>query len=255
MRTPAQTVVVVTRPEGEDGPLTSQLRRLGLSVLHWPTVCHAPTESPELAAALAHVQDFDWIVFASQQAVAAVIARLPDAPPGVRVCAVGPSTARALRDAGWPTDMVPQDSSADGVVAAFASHYGAPGRVLYPASSRALPIILSGLMTLGTHITQVEAYRTLPAALDVGSARGWIRRRGVAAVTFASPSAVTELVRALGEEDFACLLDAALAAAMGRTTAAALKELGHQAVIPEYPTLESLALTTYLALQARSELG
>jgi uroporphyrinogen-III synthase len=243
--------VVVTRPEDEHGSLTSQLRRLGLKVLHWPTVSHAPTENPELARVLARVQDFDWIVFASRQAVAAVLLHLPDAPPGVRVCAVGLSTAQALREAGWPTDMVPADPSAEGVVAAFASRHGSPGRVLYPASSRALPIIAAGLTKLGTHITQVEAYRTLPAAFDVGSARGWIERRAVAAVTFASPSAVTELARALGKEDFDRLLDAAVPVVIGRTTAAALKTLGHEAVVPEQATLESLALATYAALQTR----
>jgi uroporphyrinogen-III synthase len=243
--------VVVTRPEGEQGPLSTQLRRLGLNVLLWPTVSHAPTDSPAMAEALARVQDFDWIVFASRQAVKAVLNHLPDAPPGVRICAVGPSTAQALLDGGWPVDMVPEDSSAEGVVSAFASRHGPPGRVLYPASSRALPIIAAGLNNLGTHLTQVEAYRTLPAALDVGIARDWIKRRGVAAVTFASPSAVTELARSLGSEDFDRLLDTAVPVAMGRTCAEALKALGHTAVIPEKATLECLALTTYLTLQTR----
>jgi uroporphyrinogen III methyltransferase / synthase len=244
-------VVVVTRPEGEQGPLTGQLRRLGLTVLLWPTVSYAPSASPDLAQALARVHDFDWIVFASRQAVRAVLAYLPDAPPGVRVCAVGASTAQALSDAGWPIDMVPADSSAAGVVAAYASLYGPPGRVLYPASSRALPIIAAGLTKLGTHITQVEAYQTLPAALDAGSTHEWIARRGVAAVTFASPSAVTELVRALGKEDFDGLLKAAVPVAIGRSTAAVLKDLGHESVLPEHATLESLALATYLSLQTK----
>jgi uroporphyrinogen-III synthase len=100
-------------------------------------------------------------------------------------------------------------------------------------------------------LTQVEAYRTLPGALDVAGCRVLIDCRGVAAVTFASPSAVTELARTLGREDFDRLLEAAVPVAIGATSAQALAQLGHTAKVPDQATLESLALTTYLSLQTR----
>src|SRR5204863_63379 len=77
--------------------------------------------------------------------------------------------------------------------------------------------------------TQVEAYRTEGSALDVDDCRAWIARGGVGAVTFASPSAVTELARALGVEDFERLLSGAAAVAIGRTTARELSARGHTA--------------------------
>ena len=92
-------------------------------------------------------------------------------------------------------------------------------KILFPASSRALPTIAAGLTQLGAEVTQVEAYRTEAAALDVADCREWIARAGIGAVTFASPSAVTELERALGEADFDRLLTDAIAVAIGRTTA------------------------------------
>jgi uroporphyrinogen-III synthase len=243
--------VVVTRAEGPEGPLSTQLRRLGLGVLRWPTVSHLPTERPELAEALAHVQDFDWIVFASRHAVTAVLDQVPEPPAGVLICALGASTAQALRDEGWPVDMVPEDPSAEGVVAAFASRHGPPGRVLYPASSLALSTIVAGLTRQGVQIFQVEAYRTLPAELDVASCHTLIEQRGVAAVTFASPSAVNGLACSLGREDFDRLLDVAIPVAIGTTSARALADLGYTAKVPERATLEALALTTYLSLQTR----
>ena len=54
---------------------------------------------------------------------------------------------------------------------------GAGLRVLYPASSRALPTIAAGLRQLGAEVLQVEAYRTEGAALDVAHCRDWIARR------------------------------------------------------------------------------
>jgi uroporphyrinogen-III synthase len=102
-------------------------------------------------------------------------------------------------------------------------------------------------------VTQVEAYRTETGTLDVAECRAWIERGEVGAVTFTSPSAVTELARALGERDFARLLDRAPPVAIGRTTARELAARGRSAAVAEPSTLAGLALTTFRLLQARAE--
>ena len=253
MRSPSKPVVV-TRAEGADGPLSRELKSLGLSVLLWPAVQTSSTNAESLRGALARARSFDWIVFASRHAVAAVLERLPDAPPGVRIAAVGKATAQVLRQRGWPVDLVPEEANAAALVAAFEAQWSERdrgSRVLYPASSRALPTIAAGLSQLGAQVTQVEAYRTEPAALDVAACREWIHRDGVGAVTFASPSAVTELEQALGSEDFGRLLSEAIAVTIGRTTARELTSRGRAAAVAESATLRSLALTTFHLLQTR----
>ena len=247
--------VVVTRAEGSDGPLSRELRELGLKVLTWPAVRVTPADPSALAAALAAVRSFGWIVFASRHAVAAVLERLPHAPPGVRIAAVGQATAQVLRQRGWPVHLLPDEPSAAGLIGAFAAQWSKADegvKVLYPASSRALPTISSGLTQLGARVTQVEAYRTQAAGLDVDECRAWIARGGIGAVTFASPSAVSELERALGEQDFGRLLASAAPVAIGRTTARELSARGLPATVAEAATLHSLALTTFHLLQTRS---
>lgn len=247
--------VVVTRPESVDGPLTRELQGLGLSVLLWPAVNVSASDPAPLAAALANIGSFGWIVFASRHAVAAVLERQPAAPAGVRVAAVGKATAQVLLRRGWPVDLVPDEGSAAALVTAFATQWSDADkgvRVLYPASSRALPIIAAGLTQLGAVVTQVEAYHTDAAALDVLECREWIARGTIAAVTFASPSAVTELARALGKEDFGRLVSAALPVAIGRTTARELAVRGARCAVAEVATLRSLALTTFQLLQTRT---
>ena len=250
----ASRPVVVTRAEGADGPLSRELKSLGLAVLLWPAVRVSAARLDALAAALTRVESFGWIVFASRHAVAAVLEQLPAKPRDLRVAAVGKATAQVLRQRGWPVDLVPDEASAASLIATFAAQL-APRersvRVLYPASSRALPTIAAGLTQLGADVTQVEAYRTEAAALDVAACREWIRRCGVGAVTFASPSAVTELEQALGEEDFGRLLSAAVAVAIGRTTARELTARGRAAAVADTATLHSLALTTFRLLQTR----
>jgi len=247
--------VVVTRAEGNDGPLSRELRGLGLTVLSWPAVNVARADPGALDAALAELQSYGWIVFASRHAVAAVLERLPAAPAQARIAAVGQATAQVLRQRGWPVHLVPEEASAAALIAAFAARWSeedAGVKVLYPASSRALPTIAAGLTQLGAQVTQVEAYCTQAATLDIEECRAWIARGGIGAVTFASPSAVSELARSLGESDFQRLLAGTEAVAIGRTTAAELGARGHAAVVAESATLHGLALTTLRLLQTRA---
>lgn len=247
--------VVVTRPESADGPLCRELRGFGLKVLLWPAVGVNAGDPAALTQALEAIGSFAWIVFASRHAVAAVLERLPAAPGGVRVAAVGKATAQVLRNRGWRVDLVPDEGNAGALIAAFAAQWSEKDRgmrILYPASSRALPTIAAGLGQLGAVVTQVEAYRTEPAPLDVAECRSWIARGAIGAVTFASPSAVSELERALGEQDFGRLLTSAAPIAIGRTTARELTARGLPATVAEAATLHSLALTTFNLLQTRS---
>jgi uroporphyrinogen-III synthase len=243
--------VVVTRAESRDGPLSSQLRTLGLEVLLWPAVAITAASGAALSEALARIEEFDWIVFASRVAVAAVIKSCPRLPESVRVAAIGRATAQVLRGRGFRVDLMPNEANAEALVNAFEAVGCAGARILYPASSRALPMIAQGLTQLGAEVLQVEAYRTEAAALDVSDCRAWIHREVIGAVTFASPSAVIELERALGAPDFARLLAHAAVVAIGPTTARALADRGRTAVLAESATLTGLANTTLRLLQTR----
>lgn len=243
--------VVVTRAEEPNGALSSELRALGLTVLLWPATATSPANSQALEQALERVSEFNWIVFASRHAVAAVLSRMPEQPRGVRIAAVGKATAQVLRQRGWQVDVIPDAAEAGALVTALALEIKAGTRVLYPASSRALPTLSKGLAQLGAEVTQVEAYRTERAALDVAQCRQWIERGSVGVVTFASPSAVLELEQALGKADLDRLLSAARAVAIGPTTARALAERGYVAVVSEAATLAGLAATALRALQTK----
>ena len=247
--------VVVTRAEERDGPLSTELKTLGLPVLVWAAVRVLPADTTGLDEALSRPESFDWIVFTSRHGVAAVTTRVSAPLAGVRTAAVGRATASVLRQHGWPVDLLPDEPSAAGLVAAFAASGSARGaRILYPASSRALPTLAGGLTQLGAQVTTIEAYRTAPGtALDVDDCRAWIARQGVGAVTFASPSAVVELESALGKEDFARLLGTAPAVAIGPTTARALTERGYSPTLAESATLRGLARTSLHAVRGRAK--
>lgn len=260
MTSVAHKPVVVTRDEAADGPLSTELRNLGLSVLLWPAVTTVVADTGPFLEQLNRIGEFDWIVFASRHAVAAVTRHLPSRPADLRVAAVGQATAQVLAQRGWTADLVPEEANAAALVAALATRLAGPGgipsgapgpKVLFPASSRALPTIAAGLTQLGAQVVQVEAYQTDSATLDVNECRSWIAREAVGAVTFASPSAVVELENALGKAEFEQLAAQAAVVAIGPTTARELIGRGHSPAVAQSPTLQGLAQTTYRLLQTR----
>jgi uroporphyrinogen-III synthase len=244
--------IVVTRAEGSDGPLTQLLRAAGHRVLHWQVSAVTTAADPApLRDALRRLDDYDWIVFTSVPAVEAVLRIRTDAPARTRVAAVGNATAGALRHGGWPVDLVPAKSDAQHLAAALLAQHTGARRVLFPASAEALPTLSRQLRQAGSQVDQVEAYRL--ATID-GPAQTWraaLQDGAVDAITFASPSAVTRLRAALGDDHFDKLKTLVIAA-IGETTATALRDNGIEspAVAPS-GSLAALASTTIAALAAQ----
>lgn len=242
------TRIVVTRAEPVEGPLSRELEHLGLAVLRWPVIDIVPADPAKLAQAVTSTE-FDWIVLTSRHGVEALAEVLPAPPAGAHVAAIGPATAAALRERGWPVDLA-GEAGAESLLQAFEPQELRGRRILHPTSSRALPALREGLERLGAEVVSVEAYRTVPVSLDVEACRAATARGDIGAVTFASPSAVIELEHALGSGDFQSLLASAPAVAIGPTTARELTLRGISPVVAEPHTLRGLALSCYALTRA-----
>jgi uroporphyrinogen-III synthase len=223
--------VVVTRGTGGDDALAGRLRELGAAVRELPSIVIGPPASWDaLDAALRELPRFDWAVFASANVVARTVERLdalglPRAWLALRsLAAVGPATSDRLRREVREPDLVPAEATGAAMAAALAPRVHGM-RVFVPRPAEGRPELVDGLVAAGAEVVAVEAYRTLPAPPEtLHPLAGWLERGEVDAVAFASPSAVRAVVGALG--DRASLLGRAVAAAIGPTTAEALREAG-----------------------------
>jgi len=235
--------VVVTRAEATGGPLGARLAAHGAVVLHWPVVrISSPADQEPLEKALSNLARYDWIVFSSPRAVDAITGHVDRFPDGLRVAAVGDSTAESLRAANWPVDVTPKQFGGEGLVAAFAERdvaYGAS--ILFPAGSIARSTIPDGLTGLGAQVDRVVAYETTPSSLDKRVCVEDIESGCVDAVTFASPSTVVGLQRVLERDTFGLILEQIPAVAIGPTTAEALERTGVSPAAVAHPsTLDGL---------------
>jgi len=241
--------VLVPRTRDQAGALSAVLRAHGAVPVEVPTIAVEPprTAAPmERAVKGLHDGKYAWIAFTSTNAVRAVREKLEEygldarALSGVKVAAVGETTAQALVDFGVRPDLVPSgQQSSEGLLADFPPYdevFDPIDRVLLPRADIATETLLAGLQELGWQVDDVTAYRTVRAAPPPAETREALKGGGFDAVLFTSSSTVRNLVGIAGKPH-----DTTVLACIGPQTEATARELGLRVdVLAPRPDIASL---------------
>jgi uroporphyrinogen III methyltransferase / synthase len=221
--------VVVTRASAQATGLRDALSELGADVIELPALRVEALDPAPLAGALSRLDEYEWLVLTSQNAVGIMWDALRSAGmdsralAGCRIACVGRSTADALLARGLAADVVPERFVAEGVLAAMTEREDVRGRrVLYLAAIDARAALPEGLRALGCTVDVVPVYRSVAEATGSDALRTALASGDVDAVTFASASAVRGFVEAVGPE----LARRANAVSIGPLTTAAVREAG-----------------------------
>jgi uroporphyrinogen III methyltransferase/synthase len=204
--------VAVTRARAQASPLAARLRELGADVIEAPAIrtVSLPAEVPDLAG-------YDLLVVSSPNGVRELFAHLRDARElaGLRVAAMGPGTARALKEHGIAADIVPKRSVAEGMVEALAEVHSQ--RVLIARGKEGRDVLPEALRERGATVDVLPLYETVPEPLGAEEIAA-VQRADY--VTFTSASTVRNLgVDALG---------AAKVVSIGPATSAELRAHGRE---------------------------
>lgn len=230
--------VAVTRSSAQAGSLSRRLAELGADVVECPAIeISAPDSFQGLDTAIGRLGSYRWIVFTSANGVDAFFERLQFAGMDARalasafVAAIGPATANRLQGWGIKADVVPDEYRGEAVFAAIVAASAQAGmsiagsRVLIPRAQVAREALPDLLREAGAEVDVVAAYKTVsPAHASVDALADLLQEGKLDAVTFASPSAVRNLVELLGER--AGLLASTTLASIGPITSAALRDVG-----------------------------
>jgi len=231
--------IVVTRAPEQAGELIRELERLGAEVLILPTVSFAPpSDWQPVDSALRAICEFDWILLTSQNAVRFLAQRVRELKLDTKaleagkpsIAAVGSATAQAAASAGFRVDYIAQERSGEGLARELQGSLR-NRRVLLSRSDRADDRLPNLLREAGARVTEVVAYRTaVPKTLDTEIVDRF-HRAEVDAIVFASPSAYHNLSDAMGAKRLAELSSRVDFAAIGPTTARALREASARVAI------------------------
>jgi uroporphyrinogen-III synthase len=180
--------------------LAAPLRQLGADVILLPTIAIGPpADMRPLQEAAGCANDYDWIIFTSQNSVEAFSSHRPTGQAQrFKVATVGKATRDAAEALGLTVHLVPDKYVAEALADAFASEDLTRKNILIPSAAVTRDVIPRKLEERGAIVRVVEAYRNvLPAGAAQEAARVF-REPLPDWVLFASPSAVDNL---------ACLVD------------------------------------------------
>ncbi len=216
--------IVITRATHQAEELARPLRELGADVLSLPAIEIGPPEDPQLLAqAAAQCDRYDWIIFSSVNAVEAFLAALPEgASYAGKVATVGDATRRACEEHGLPVLLTPDHFVAESLVAAFADIDLHDHRILIPSAAVTRDVIPTELRRMGALVTVVEAYRNRVPEQAAEQVEALLREPYPDWITFASSSAVTNVVSLAGADR----INQMHVASIGPVTSAAARRLG-----------------------------
>ncbi|MBT8144230.1 MAG: uroporphyrinogen-III synthase, partial [Gammaproteobacteria bacterium] len=98
--------VLVTRPRHQAGNMARLIEERGGTALRFAALeIEARDDDSEIRQQIGDIRDYDIAIFISTNAVENGVRFVPQDAPRPQIAAIGPSTARALADAGLPCDI------------------------------------------------------------------------------------------------------------------------------------------------------
>jgi uroporphyrinogen III methyltransferase / synthase len=224
--------IVVTRAREQASELKRLLEESGAHVLQFPTIEIAPPHSYD---SLDRTIDerYDWLIFTSPNGVAAFFRRLyakgkdVRALAGVKVAAVGQTTALELGQRGIVPDLMPERFISTELLPLLAEDQrGICTAVIRAEEGR--DELITELRRRGGEVDLAVAYRTIAAQYDIDELRAFIASDAIDVVTFSSASTVDNFLGPLTSDERTRVLQHATIVSIGETTSAAIRRHGKE---------------------------
>jgi len=243
--------IVVTRAREQASDFVARLSELGAECVEFPSIEVIPPPSwKELDRAIGNLETYQWLVFTSVNGVKHFFDRLEvsgqDARnlKGIKIAAIGPKTADAIRKNGVKPDLVPEEYRAEAVVEAFRKH-GVNGlKILLPRAAEAREVLPQELEKMGATVEVVDAYRTVKPEGSRAEIRAMLEKGDIHVVTFTSSSTVNNFMDMFKDEGGRLLqwMGEVTVACIGPVTANMAEERGLSVrITPSDYTIEALA--------------
>jgi uroporphyrinogen III methyltransferase/synthase len=198
--------ILVTRAAEQASNFTNLLELQGAQTIEMPALAIVPPSSWQLLdEAIANLNEFDWLILTSANAVTYFFDRLFHAVKDIRflgnlkIAVVGKKTASILQTYHIQPDFIPPNFVADSLASNFPETL-ADKKILFPrVESGGREVLLKELSMGGATVVEVPAYQSSrPIKIDD---RAWLalQQKQVDIITFASSKTVINFVSLLTE--------------------------------------------------------
>lgn len=249
--------IVITRARSQSEEFARRIENLGGAVVEFPAIRIVPADSYErLDAAIQRIGSYHRIIFTSVNGVERFWARVKKLGrerrdfDGIRIAAIGPKTAEALKAIGLAVDLIPGEFRAEAILQQLRPEDVKGTKILLPRAAKARDVLPNTLREWGAEVDEIEAYRTVAAHGDAAGLRHELLENKIDMVTFASSSTVSHFAALFRQDDVTKLLAKTGVACIGPITEKTARDMGIRvdAVAKEY-TVEGLvrAIVEYFA--------
>ncbi len=237
--------VLVTRAGDQAPVLTAALVEIGAEPVMVSTIeITDPSSFAELDQAIAELDQVDYLILTSVNAVTAFFDRLTmqgydaRALTTLQTVVVGPKSAEALAAHGVTADLMPDDYRAEGIVVLLKDQVSGK-RLLYPKAALARDLIPTELIAAGAEVIAPIAYASAAPA-DAAEKLQQALADKLDLLTFTASSTVQNFVDLLDAENLVVAQQIPVAS-IGPLTSETARALGFNVVIePEKSTLDDM---------------
>jgi uroporphyrinogen III methyltransferase/synthase len=223
--------VVITRPEKQADDLAQLLTNEGANPIHFPTIkIVPPPDWRDLDAAIKNLENYDWLIFTSANGVQFFFERLLTKNrdirdlKGVKICCIGPATARQVENKGIRVDLVPEKFISEGILESFSGINLQGKKILIARAAKARDVLPAGLKKAGAKVDVVTTYVTVNSRKKKNDLETLFKENQIDVITFTSSSTINNFVKIMGR-NFS-LPKSIKVACIGPVTAAAAKKAG-----------------------------
>jgi len=244
--------IVVTRAREQASGLSDLLRTKGADPIELPVIEIRPLEEiSEIDDALLSLNEYDWVILTSANAVPAIAKRMNAmnidgrAFARTKIATIGPATAQALKEQlGLRADFIPTEAVAEAILEQFPETNLTGKHFLIPRALEAREVLPETLRQRGAVVDVIAVYETMMDTEGAETLRAEFQNGEVDIITFTSSSTVRNFVQALTPEDpskAAEIVKNALIAAIGPITANTAREFGLEPhIVAEEHTIPGL---------------
>ncbi|PID72517.1 MAG: uroporphyrinogen-III C-methyltransferase [Desulfobulbus propionicus] len=256
--------IVVTRTREQASELVAKLEEFGAECLEYSTIHIEPVEDYSLLdQAIENIEQYQWILFTSLNAVTYFFKRLYQtgrdsrALAGPHIAVVGRATAEELLKYGLRADLIPQRFTGEGLAEALLeTKIGKGSHILLPRALRASEILPETLQDAGAEVNVVPVYQNTPPQGRKEELRQELLEGEVDLLTFTSSSTVTNfltMVDAKSDEELQKMLENVTIAAIGPITAETVIQNGLQVHIqPDKYTIKDMVQAIVAHYQSKA---
>ncbi len=218
--------VVVTRPAHQAAAISRRIEQRGGKVIRFPVIeIEAPVNPDRLYTVLRTLENYDWLVFVSANAVRMGLRAITGAGiarPRAKLTAVGVRTAQALEQQGWTVDVVPQPPyNSESLLAEPAMQRVQGQHFLIFRGENGREFLRDTLISRGAAVDYAECYRRVPARSDPRVLETAWSQRQLDVIMITSVTGIENLVNLAGQQHRGRLLRTPLVVAGDRVAKSA----------------------------------